>query len=776
MAKAHVYGTIAPIVADEALVSHLRELQYNEWPAGLERFKAFALSDAPEDAIHIAVAWNPATRALYVQKRQSNEDVPTSRMPIKVSVDDNLISRVKPVVGSTLPKCMQKPLTEVEPGMLKGLDQRMMLINALVMVDTVGRSKESDFIIDDNIFFDPEYRNDRIRKMQAELGKGKAFRSKMNLLLTRFIWYGGGRRSMLALTPEQGGPGAKRLAPACKPGRLSHKEMMNRARATMNGKKTFRRGRRTSKNDIENMTDSLTKEWAGEKVSLATTHQRMIEEHYPDVPIEQAPSYGQLKYQFEDIVVANNLREKRYGSKAMAQYFGPRTGSSSDLTQGVLEILDTDGFRPKLPIGALVAGKLQPVEIWIIFAVSRLSGAILGYEITLDRERGIAYQRCLACCLLPKDERVEALGLQPLKGLLHGNIDGIFTDNGPGKSRAVRKTIDQNLGGIMFNPPGERGDLKPFVERLHETMITIMAEEIAAAYTRRTDRLERIKRRIRRMKKPIPLDNFERFLLKAISHLNLTSNKRKLRTKEMYDAGVGITPAAIHTYQQAQRRGEAARVRSPQEVFDIFLPWDRATCNQGIVLYKQATYSSDESKELARLHSLAPSNDKSFKVEVKRIARLSDKLLCRDAVGNVFDLEMTDADKRRFGRVSWKAMELALLDESLQESNLKKPRAKSAGQLKSTRQEELDAIEKGRGNAFAGAVGRTTKIARQNGAALRENDFAQAHRAAYGLRPSNAAPTPDPATINVWETEQVDAEDPLVLAALKAEEEFRRTG
>lgn len=775
MATAHVYPRVVPSLADGALVAHLRELHHSKWPAGLRRFQAFSMSEDQEDTISIAVAWNPATSALYVQKRRRSEDVPLSRMPISVAVDDEWISRVTPVAGSILPECMQTPLATVEPSMLAGRDQRMMLINALVMVDTVGDGKESDFIIDDNVFFDANYRNERIQKMKAMLDKSRAFRSKMYMLLTKFMWYGGGPNSMLALTPHQGGPGAKRLTPACKPGRLSNKEMMNRARATMNGKKAFRRGKRTTQKDIDNMTDALVKYWADEKVSLATSHRRMIEDHYADVPIEMTPSYGRMKYHFEDIAIANHLRERRYGARAMVQYFEPRTGSSSDLTQGVLEILDADGFRPKLPIGALVAGKLQPVEIWVIFAVSRLSGAILGYEITLDRERGIAYQRCLVSCLLPMDDRVAALGLQPLKGLLHGNIDGIFVDNGPGKSGPVRKSVDQTLGGIMFNPPGGRGDLKPVVERVNETMITIMAEEIASAYTRRNNRLERIKRRIRRMKKPIPLDNFERFLLKTISHLNLTSNKRKLRTKEMYEAGVGITPADIHAYQQAQRRGEAARVRSPREVYDIFLPWDSVTCRRGIVSCKQATYSSPELTELARLHALAPGNAKTFKVEIKRIARFSDTLLCRDMDGNVFDIEMTDADKRRFGRTSWKAMELALLDESVRETNLKKPRAKSADQLKCTRQEEIDAMEMGRGNPFAGAVGRSTRKARQNGAALRESDFAQAHRAAYGLASSSALALSKPDPFSVWETEQTDADDPLAMAVLKAEEEFRRT-
>ena len=775
MAQTQRYGNVLPVVADEGLVAQLRVLHCTDWPAGLRRFQAFSLSGESEHSIYIATAWHPTASLLYVLKKARNEALPASRMPEHLAVDNDWISRVTPIIGSILPKAMRTSIADVEPSMLDGLDQRMMLINALVMVDAVGDGKESDFIIDDNIFFDAHYRNNRIRKMKAALGKRASFRSKMYGLLTRFMWYGGGRHSMLALTPQKGGVGQKRLKPACKPGRLSNKEMLNRARATMSGKTTFRRGTRISQKDIDNMTDALEKYWAGEKASLATTHRRMIEDHYANVPVEQTPSYGRMKYRYKDIARDKNLLEKRYGHRAMTQFFAPRTGSSSDLTQGVLEILDMDGFMPKIPIGALVAGKLQPVEIWIIFAVSRLSGAILGYEITLDRERGEAYQRCLVASLLPMNERVAALGLEPLQGLLHGNIDGIFVDNGPGKSKRVRKTVDETLGGIMFNPPGARGDLKPVVERVNETMIAIMAEEIASAYTRRNDRLERIKRRIRRMKKPIRLDDFERFLLKAISHLNLTSNKRKLRTAEMYDAGVGITPAAIHAYQQAQRRGEAARVRSAREVFDTFLPWKPATCRKGVVLFKQATYKSDELTELARLNALVPGNKTAFKVAVKHIARFSDTLLCKDKDGNVFEIDMTDADKRRFGRVSWKAMELALLDESVREADLTKPRAKSAGRLKSTRQEEIDAIETGRGNAFAGAVGASKKKARQNAAALRESDFGEMERAAYGLPPSSATPVPQPEPGIVWQTEHIALDDPLALAALKAEEEFRRT-
>ncbi|TDY20032.1 hypothetical protein B0G81_0178 [Paraburkholderia sp. BL6665CI2N2] len=71
------------------------------------------------------------------------------------------------------------------------------------------------------------------------------------------------------------------------------------------------------------------------------------------------------------------------------------------------------------------------------------------------------------------------------------------------------------LGGIMFNPPGGRGDLKAMGERLNRTIIHIIAEETVQGYTRDKSLLEKIKRQMRAGRTPMPLDGFERLLLKA---------------------------------------------------------------------------------------------------------------------------------------------------------------------------------------------------------------------------------------------------------------------
>ncbi len=77
-------------------------------------------------------------------------------------------------------------------------------------------------------------------------------------------------------------------------------------------------------------------------------------------------------------------------------------------------------------------GQFVPVS------VSRLSGGVWGYEILLSRERAAGYRQCLVWSLLSMADRAEALGLEPLPGLLHGNFDGLFVDNGPGKGKQVR--------------------------------------------------------------------------------------------------------------------------------------------------------------------------------------------------------------------------------------------------------------------------------------------------------------------------------------------------
>jgi hypothetical protein len=766
---------ICPVLASEELIIALRELDNAEWPAGLSRFAPFAITGDGQDVAYIGVAWQPSSRTLFTQKIDLGAKAPRSRMPIPVPVDAlNWSTRVIPVRAEIWPAYMNMEWSEVPASTLKGFARRLMLIRALLMIDLVGNGNPSDYIINDFVVTDATLRDKRIEEIRTDLGAGPGFRAYMGRLLTRYIRYGGRDQSLLAMTPERGGEG-ERLTPACKPGRLSQQEKLNRAAARVKGKSKFKRGTRTDHEDVQIFAKVLDKYWAGpEKLSLAATHRRMVDEQYAGRRSEEIPSYGRFLYRYKDIVEALGLAEKRLGKQATLQYVAPRPGSSSDLTQGALEILDVDGFMPKIAVGALVAGKLVPVEIWVIFAVSRLSGGIRGYEISLDGERSKGYVRCLISSLLPMDDRVASLGLDPLPGLLHGNFDGVFVDNGPGRRKTTRDPVTKTLGGIMMNPPGARGDLKAVGERMNRTMIHIMAEETSQGYTRDRSVLEKLKRRYRQSLKPMPLDEFERLLLKAINLVNLTSNKRRLRTAEMRKAGVRISPVSIHEYHQKTRRGEAARLRSPEEVFDIFLPWEPMTSSKGIVKYKSSRYTSGRLAELATAHSRIPGRNHPLKVDVKRVSLFSDTLLCRSEDRTVFELEMVDEDRRRFGHLTWKQQELAVLDETIQEDDLRIKRSQKAGKLQSTKQERVDSIERGRGNVYAGAVGQTKTRAKQNGAALRDSEIAQKQRVAYGL-PSSSVPPMQLDKI-VAPFDDTSDDDPLAAAARLAEDEYRKSG
>jgi len=766
-------NAVHPIVGDESLIARLREIHHAPWPADLYRFAPFSLSGDDEDTAYVAIAWMPATRRLYAQRVTIGAPPPASRMPQPMDVDaDGWLSRVVRASSAFRPEYMKLTAAEVPSSSLAGISKRMMLINALLMVDPTGMGRESDYIFNDFVLCDARRRNERIKEIGIGVDGGPGFRAYLLKLLTKFMWYGGGQQALFARTPERGGPKRPRLKPATKPGPLSALEKLDKARASARGRTYVRTAMRVDSTIRETMTEAATHDWAANKRTLADTHRLMIGREYADCRIAEAPSYGALHYHLSKYIdPALNLQEKRYGRKAAAQYIAPRAGSSSDLTQGAIEILDADGFVPKIPVGGLVKGKLEPVEICVVLAVSRLSGGIWGYEILLESERSEGYLRCLVWSLLPMTDRVKALGLDPLPGLLHGNFDGLFVDNGPGKKKTVRVSAVDTLGGTMFNPPGGRGDLKAMCERMNKTIIRLMADETDVGYTRDRDVLEKLKREERSRREPLTIDDFERLLLKSINYLNLTSNKARLRTEEMANAGVGIVPAEIHQYYQGLRRGKAARSWTPEEVFDTFLPWKEVLCIRGRVKYEGAQYTSPQLIEIASNHAMLPVK-RQLKVEIKRAVQDSWILLCRGPDRKVFEIEMLDEDKRRYGSGGWKKLELANRDETLQEkANLEPRRARFAGKIMATQQEQVDSYERGRGNSYAGAVGVTRTQAKRNGRASRASEFAEIERAVYlPFSDRQAAPVNPPQ----WDDVE-DMDDPLAAAARRLEEAYLST-
>ncbi|MCX5543877.1 hypothetical protein M3A49_31085 [Paraburkholderia sp. CNPSo 3076] len=777
---------ISPPVADDILLSHLRQLHEVEWPANLYRYAAYALSEDKPDVAYVAVAWDPATRMLHAQTVDVGEPPPASRLPELVKVDaDDWISRVRPIAGAIRPEYMNAPVAAVPSSMLTGCDWRMALVSALIMVDPVGEGQPSDWIVNDFVFFDKTLRNRRIKAMREALGGGAGFRPYMIKLLTKFIWYGGDYNALFSRTPERGGPGKERTNPAAKPGPLTAKETLDKARANAQGKVYVRRARRVGLDDIRNMEEGLTIDWADDKTSLATTHSRMVYRHYGRTSIDKVLSYRALKYRYGKIVQKKRLLERRNGRDLTIKHIAPRPGTSSELTQGVLEILDIDGFRPKIATAALVGNKIVAADIVIIFALSRLTGALRGYAICTEGERADGYQRCLISTLLPLDYYLEELGQDPLPGLVQGNFDGVFVDNGPGKAKAVRKATTESYGGIMFNPPGARPDLKPVVERFNEIIINIVSEETQQGYKRANDPLEKTKRRERSKLAPILPRALERVVLRAIDVYNRTSNKSHLRTAKMRRKGTDISPADLHEYHQKTRRAKAKRIRSAAEVFDIFLPWKRVRSARGRILFRKARYSSNELKAVAEAHSRLPGK-KTLWVEVKSPFRGAQHLLCRVPDGTVFEIEMIDEDKVRFGEdLTWLEFEFAKMDERVRGQKKAHERATStspgkrrpSGSTHSKAQGDADSPEDFRTDDLAGAIGATKADARRNSAAFRAGTLWKQQKAAYAAKHKESAESEDEAASfgmyrETGDDEACLSDDPLAEAARLAEEEY----
>ncbi|HEM7902033.1 TPA: hypothetical protein U2L33_006170 [Burkholderia cenocepacia] len=778
MTSASGTKNVSPIVGDDSLIARLRELHEREWPAGLSRFGPFKLAGDDAGAAYRAVAWEPTTLALYVQAIAIGQSPPACRLPRPIIFETNddmeaWLSRVTPISDRHRPAHMDAPWSEVRKSAFNGFSRRMMLINALIMVDTTGTGKESDYIVNDYVFFDSQLRNERIEQIKTAVGGGPGFRATLDKLLTKFIWYGGDQRAMLARTADRGGRDKQRLKPARKPGPLSALEQLARARAISQGKTFVRKAKRTDQNRKSKMVEAVEIDWAGKKRGLASAHRRMVKRHFLECRADDRPSYGTLYYHLDKwIAPANHSVANRYGPRATEQYIAPRPGTSSEITQGVIEILDVDGMVPKMQVGGVVKGKLEPMEISVILSVSRLSGGVRGYEILLSRERAVGYRQCLVWSLLSMADRAAALGLEPLPGLLHGNFDGLFADNGPGKGKQVRIPVTESLDASMFNPGPGKPEYRGVGERLNEIIIEQLADETDQGYTRRNSVLERVKRRERSRQSPMPLDDFERALLKAIDTINLTADRSHLRTKEMAQLGVGITPSELHEYYQTLRRGQAARVWTPEEVFDAFLPWHDAACSQGRVRYKNARYSSRELVEIATAHARHPIK-RRLTVEIKRTVQISCTLLCRGPDKRVFQIEMIDEDKRRFGEGSWIQLEAATRDENILRNDLRTTRAKLSGRLKTTQQERLDAIERGRGNSFAGAAGVSKTQARKSGAAVRDRALDEVQRTAYGV-PVTTSPTASMTQIERVAADEAD-DDPLAAAARQAEEAYLNT-
>lgn len=722
-----------PPQLDSMKLSELLQIHASTWPLGMKRFDLLRKGTGSDSSLFRAASWDPYGNRLFVQK-VSNAGVPGCSMPIALRTVNDWLDDVLIINDSLRPLFMSLKLSDMPQSAKKGLPDRLGLLHSLLMVDPSGSGNAHDYVINDFVITDPKIRNSAIRRVCQALGKKISYRSYLLGLLTRYIWYGGGPESLANLAPLQGGPGVSRVGiNRSKPGRLSHWEKQAADEAFFNGKEGGgHRQQPVTKNDLEKFSKALRSEWAEKRATYKDTYLHLVAEQYRKTVARRVPTLAMFKGHAERLIIRDGLKAVRLGKRLSEQHNDSRVGTSSDLTQGVIETVDFDGFVPKLPLRALVKGKVQRLSVRVIFGISRLSNAVLGYELEFHGESARAFRICLGSVFLPKGADAARLGVNDSAGLLSGNIDAIFADNGAGASESVLKMSCDDLGLARMLAPPARGDLKPFVESFNATLVNDMAKE-PGGYTRRSDEVSKDSRQRARRAVPITLQAFERLVFRAVVAHNLYTNSSKLLTREMRDAGVGIAPADIFKYTQEQRRGDAARMLSKTEIYDRMFPWESKKCQKGVVTLAKCRYSSPELVAAFNLHAKSPGKTSSLPVLAKLLPGYEDeRAIWKDDAGTVRSLTMLSEDLRSYGNAGEKQRYLDQFDVTSQAQTLEKKRRSNTGAITVKAQQNIASAEAHVGNPIAGFHGFTARSARANATQLRDRSRTNPYLAAPG--------------------------------------------
>lgn len=732
---------VTPPVPSPSELAELLELEAAKWPAGLRRFSLFEYHETRDKALFRAVSWDPFSRRLFAQRVKIGVAPNGSCLPTAQWFGKNADWESKVMISPEEIRFgfMRPTEAEIPPSCLKGLARRLMLVQAILFVDSDGSGRPSALRFNDRIIFDAEARSAAIRRVCQISGKQfGSYRPYLLELVSKFIWFGGGEYALLNLGPLQGGPGVSRVGKNnLRPGARTLEEMniADQGEEDDVTKKDKKRRRPVYPSDLIKFQQALADHWAKRRLSFEEAYSAMLVQQYRGVPTWKIPTRSAFRYHADGIIVKNDLMRARNGFHLSAQVVDARNGQASDLSGGVIEILDVDGFVAKVFVAANIKGKIKAIKVTVIFAVSRLSGAILGYELALRNERAESFRRCIASAYLPKQQRALELGLTDTRGLLHGSIDAVFVDNGAGASEEVIGTACDQMALMRQIAPGRRGDLKGVGEGVNNIMINLMASE-TSAYTRGKDVLSADTRRKKAKARPIPLTRFERLLLRAINHYNLHTNKHRLRTQAMRYAGVGISPRSIFIYTQKQRRGDAARVYSQAEVIERFVPWTIRSSPKGIVTLAKGgpRYTSDELRDYFNEWAKSPGTRGSPKVRVKRSDGSPETLLWEMPNLRIGVLDMVDEDRRNFDLHSWKAVDLDLLDDKISGKHLAGKGGKSRGQISVKSQEQINEVERSLGNPSVKFIGDNVALARASAARAQDAERSNQQQRVYDLQ------------------------------------------
>ncbi|MEX5831004.1 hypothetical protein AB3332_13430 [Ralstonia solanacearum] len=648
---------VAPQKADHELAVWLREVHASTWPGELCRFKTFSRRRDGKGKRYRAVAWNPATRELFVLELSDAVSLngPGRWHTWSLEKEPGALDDVEVTT-------FQSPVKKKSESAQANVSRNKALVRAMLRVTHDIATWTDREPINDAVLMSKEALQQSVRRICLALGRPRSYQKKLKLLLHRYFYFGGEEEAYLDLTDLRGGRGRRRVGKnRRKPGRKNITERQSRNRAAVEPDRVAQQQAPVREIDLRKMLFALKCWWVAEKRDIASTYQHMCVKLYSKVSKFLTPTVHSFRYHAKRLIAEHDLKRKRNGQRLHQMYDAARIGRATDPTGGAIEILDVDGFQAKVFIRHPNGRRKTPFQIWVIFAVSRLSSAVVGYSLSLKRENARAYKECLASVHIPKcgkGSRAAELGLGKLRGLVHGNYDEIYVDHGPGASESVLGAIVDRLRLARSIPPPRRPELRAIGESLNNLILRFY-QNADAGYSRARDPLSQEKRRAAKKAAPVSVEQFERLLLLSINHINLYYAKRRKLTDELRRKEINSTPARLFKAYQVAREGDRKRKLSPLEVWEKYSDWEKYSCRRGNMTRDDLTYSSEELREYYD-HKIRWEYGKSIPIQVQR-TRDPHFMYWRKEDGSVSLLQVSKEDARRLqDRMTWFEWELRL--------------------------------------------------------------------------------------------------------------------
>ncbi|MGF6739608.1 hypothetical protein [Paraburkholderia atlantica] len=715
------------VITDEAFAARIIESYHRRaWPSGLVPLKLFSRRRDNGGAFYRAVTWDAHNRHLYVLRLVAGSGSGTlyggghwERWNLDDA--DDPLSDVYSISDIFTPDEIQDESIQVSESSLVGLERRQAIVKAYsdVTVDYNGEPKD---LFNPFVLSDPNARAEALRHVWKNMGQQSGYQTTILEYFHRHCAYGGVPRALMRRTSLRGGPRKQRIAVNTqRPGPQTRLEKIADDKTKYLGHPRMMRKTHVRPSDFAKFVEAIEKYYVGEKMTLTNTYSAMVSDQYAKYPERLIPSWKRFLYHVNKyILTKTDARRGRLGRRLSRKYLSSKSGQATHLTLDMsLEIVDVDGFVAKVPVAALVAGKIEPIFVTIIFAVSRRTGAVVGYEIAMGGEDNESFRRCIASIYIDKTKRARELGLRDIEDLVHGSIDGVFVDNGAGASDPVIVTACKEMHLIMYLAPPAAGEKKGTGESLNGIMLRLMAEA-RGAFTRQRDILSKDLRDRARKEKPITVEQLEELVLLAIQHVNRFAKRRHLRSETMRMNGCHhINPTTLWEYHQAARIGDQKVELTEQEAWEKFIPWRPGTVRGGKVGYLSKRWRSDELDDhYDNFMASRASKSEKMKIEYKRVGVHAATLQWRDNHGNRGELGLVAEDALMVEKVTWKALELRNWDDAVlsDEDEVKKGRHRhKINTLTNKAQEKLDGHQR-RSNKTLETVleGQTIRESRKN--------------------------------------------------------------